>query len=450
LNGFGAKTGSYTFEELSLRTAAVDGKPALTSDGQLIPFTNDDYASRTEAAQKDWYAFLWSLEEKYWPGMYRFVREELKAKSLILGTQLFWSPFPIQQQLDVIDSHAYWQHPDFPNRQWDMSDWTVKNDSMSGAADGGTIPRLAMQRVAGKPYIVSEYNHAAPNTFNAETFPLICAYAALQDWDGIFAFAYSHRRDDWAKGFFPSFFDIDQHPVKMATLPGSIAMFVRGDVMRADTEAIISFTPDEALERARLHGPRIAADSLLPWQAAMRQRVGVRLGKSPLLPNSGLEGQISTSDTLQLSWDTIDKVVTVNTDRSKAVIGFAERRSYDLDGVKVEFGAMRQGFGVVQATVMEGESFRSAKRILITATADVANTDMKWTSPEKISVGRNWGRAPSLVEGVPATITFPMETPLKAWALDEQGQRRAEMPLEGGKLEIGPQHRTLWYEVGVE
>jgi hypothetical protein len=143
-------------------------------------------------------------------------------------------------------------------------------------------------------------------------------------------------------------------------------------------------------------------------------------------------------------------VVTVNTDRSKAVIGFAERRSYDLDGVKVEFGAMRQGFGVVQATVMEGESFRSAKRILITATADVANTDMKWTSPEKISVGRNWGRAPSLVEGVPATITFPMETPLKAWALDEQGQRRAEMPLEGGKLEIGPQHRTLWYEVGVE
>jgi hypothetical protein len=188
-NGFGAETGSYTFEEISLRTAAVDGKPPLAPDGHLIAFTKDDYARMTEAAQKDWYAFLWSLEEKYWPGMYRFIREELKAKSLILGTQLFWSPFPIQQQLDMIDSHAYWQHPDFPNRQWDMSDWTVKNDSMSGAADGGTIPRLAMQRVAGKPYIVSEYNHAAPNTFNAETFPLICAYAALQDWDGIFAFA---------------------------------------------------------------------------------------------------------------------------------------------------------------------------------------------------------------------------------------------------------------------
>jgi hypothetical protein len=118
--------------------------------------------------------------------------------------------------------------------------------------------------------------------------------------------------------------------------------------------------------------------------------------------------------------------------------------------VKVEFGALRQGFGVVQATVLEGESFTSAKRILITATADVANTDMKWTSPEKISVGRNWGRAPSLVEGVPATITIPGAARLRAWALDERGQRAAEVQLKNGVLEIGPQHRTLWYEAAVE
>jgi hypothetical protein len=201
----GGVAGTYEFANASFRLANIDGELPPGESGGYAALRRDDYHQLTDAAQRAWYSFLWSLEEKYWPGMYRFIRDELKSKSLIIGTQLFWSPFSIQQQMDVIDSHAYWQHPHFPRKQWDMNDWTVKNDSMSGAAKGGTIPQLAMQRVAGKPYIVSEYNHAAPNTFNAETFPLICAYAALQDWDGIFAFAYSHRRDDWDRKFFPSF-----------------------------------------------------------------------------------------------------------------------------------------------------------------------------------------------------------------------------------------------------
>ena len=49
--------------------------------------------------------------------------------------------------MDVIDSHAYWQHPHFPGRAWDMNDWTVKNLPMAGREDGGTLPGLALQRV---------------------------------------------------------------------------------------------------------------------------------------------------------------------------------------------------------------------------------------------------------------------------------------------------------------
>ena len=67
--------------------------------------------------------------------------------------------------------------------------WDVKNEPMAGAPDGGTLPGLAAQRVAGKPFLCTEYNHPAPNTYSAETFPLLCAFAALQDWDGVFAFS---------------------------------------------------------------------------------------------------------------------------------------------------------------------------------------------------------------------------------------------------------------------
>ena len=202
-------------------------------------FSREEYANRTLGSQRDWFQFLWSLEDKYWPGMYRFLKEDLKAKPLVLGTQMFWSPFPIQAKLDVIDSHAYWQHPSFPHAQWDMNDWSVKNTPMAGGRRlECTLPRLALQRVAGQPYLCTEYSHPAPNAFSAETFPLICGFAALQDLGRHLRLCvFASHANDWAKGFFPSFFDIDQHPLKMATLPGALATWLRGDVQPAPRRA---------------------------------------------------------------------------------------------------------------------------------------------------------------------------------------------------------------------
>jgi hypothetical protein len=62
----------------------------------------------------------------------------------------------------------------------------------------------------------------------------------------------------------------------------------------------------------------------VPWQAAFIHRTGVQLAaQSTAAPAIPGDARILKSDTQQLSWDTIDKVVTVNTARSKAVIGFA-------------------------------------------------------------------------------------------------------------------------------
>ena len=59
--------------------------------------------------------------------MMRFVKSDLKAHSLVLGSESGFSPWPVQAMLDVVDAHAYWQHPHFPHRQWDANDWIVKN-----------------------------------------------------------------------------------------------------------------------------------------------------------------------------------------------------------------------------------------------------------------------------------------------------------------------------------
>ena len=103
---------------------------------------------------------------------------------------------------------------------------------------------------------------------------------------------------------------------------------------------------------------------------------------------------------------------------------------------------------------MQGNDFKSARRILVTATGDTQNADLQWKNPEKSSVS-TWGKGPSVVEGIPATITLPLAgAKWKAWALDERGQCNAEVPLQktdsGTQLTLRADQKTLWWEVALE
>jgi hypothetical protein len=154
-------------------------------------------------------------------------------------------------------------------------------------------------------------------------------------------------------------------------------------------------------------------------------------------------------------------VVTVNTAKSKAVIGFGGGKRFDLGGVVIEPGDTKQkGFSAITVTVMEGglPPAATACRLLITATGEAQNTDWGWEDlgDNRVTVRDNWGKAPSLVEVVPARIVLPLPAlGVHAWALDERGQRKEPVAVSADQnghavLLIGPPHRTLWYEVVAE
>jgi hypothetical protein len=237
----------------------------------------------------------------------------------------------------------------------------------------------------------------------------------------------------------------------MATLAASVALFMRGDVSSAEQEHFAAIPEETAIEQARKTGPRLnASQSGVEREETFIRRVGVRLGReSVAAPKIAPASTKLESDTGELLWNSEDRVVTINTPRSKGILGFVERRSYELGDVKIEVGGTQQGWATVQLTVLDGSDFRTATRLLVTATGMSENTGMKWRDDSKSTVGREWGRAPSLVEGIAATLHLP-NTKLKAWALDERGQRRSEIPVREGVLEINPEHRTLWYELAAE
>jgi len=182
--------------------------------------------SETHARTRDRMRFLGETEKAYFDSMRTFVRKDLKCGALVTGTIVF-GPLGLwtQSDMDFIDGHAYWHHPHFPGRPWDMGNWTVNQTSMVDNLERSPLFGLAASRLAGKPFTVSEYNHPAPNDYQAECVPMITAFAAAQDWDGLWLFAYSHSADNWDRRHFSSFFDIHANPAKWGFVPAGTAIF---------------------------------------------------------------------------------------------------------------------------------------------------------------------------------------------------------------------------------
>jgi len=455
---FGAAGADASLADVSLRPGGIEGFPTAEKLGEIGVFQKKEIGSRAPAAQRDWYRFLFDTEARYWTGMRQFIRGELHAQSLVVGSAAGYSPWPIQAMLDVVDAHAYWQHPHFPHRPWDMNDWSIQNIPMAGAPDGGTLPSLALMRVADKPFIVTEYNHSAPNTYSSEAFLELCAVAALQDWDGVFAFDYSGRRDHWDERRIPNFFDIDQHPAKMATLPAAVALFLRGDITPPARRHVVEMTLEDAIESVRKGGFRSTASAYgIQREETFEHPVAMRIGsvENPLSPAAKSSRSPIYSDNGELEWDSVSHRMLVRTPRSAWIVGALHAgKTIDLGKASITPGATIQNWATLTATVMEGADFKTARRLLITATGYAENTDMHWKDAAKSSVSRDFGKAPSMVEGVPASITLPLAGKYRAWALDERGARKSEVPLKTGNgtltIELSPEQKTLWWEIAAE
>jgi hypothetical protein len=466
LSNLAGTTGNIWVAGPSLRQGGVIGlapeEDAAT--GTVAVLQRSYQGERTEQAQRDWLRFLWEVEQAYWEKMRRFVKDELGFRGVVIGTIVGCSTPNLMARFDAVDTHAYWQHPEFPRRPWDADDWIVANRTMVNEP-GGVLPGLALRRVADKPHCVTEYNHSAPNTYGSEGFLLLAAYAALQDWDAIYPFAYSHTTD-WNSRCISGFFDIAQHPTKMATLPAAAALFVRGDVRPAKEEVLVGLDPDREIDGLRtahawglVHAGTagIAATEVLIHRVALVTPASKLPMPAPRTPPTSRSSRY-VSDTGELTWDLRRKgrgVVVVDSPRSKAVLGHGGGECFELGGVVIEPGkTLQDGWCTVTVTAMEG-TIAGPGKLLLTATGLSENTGMLWKDDKKDSVGRNWGKAPSLVEGVPVHVTLPVGAwRVRAWALDERGQRRTELPVAAigeGKamVRVGRDNRALWYEVEV-
>ncbi len=453
----GDTAGRFVFAAPSFRTGTPPTDP---NSGPPDLLRRSSFAGNGIPLQQAWVRFLWSVEEAYWKEMRSFLKDDLRVGSLLVGTQVGFSPTPMQTLFDVVDVHAYWQHPLFPRNEWNLEHWAVGNLPMAGVGGGGTLGPMSLMRPEGKPYIVTEYSHPAPNRYGTESLPLLAAYAALQDWDAIFAFAYSHRKDKWGLDHVSNFFDIDRDPAKLVTLPAAVHLFCRGDLATPKERSVASLTQEQAFEFIRLGGPEITAERFGISQAEIfRNPVSLSLGGTATRLPAPPDGFHHPSANGELLWENNAEgtggLVLINTPKTRGLIGSigSGERHFEIGDLSFTPGKTRTQWACLLLTEQESHRTtflrRTVSRYLLTATASWENTAMGWKDEAQTTVGTDWGQGPVLVEGVYGHLNFPKARSVRVWVLDERGERRGEVPVDNRRFTISPEHRTLWYEVEV-
>jgi hypothetical protein len=424
-----------------------------------------DAPKRMPMVQRDYIQFLWDTELAYYKDMYHFIKEELGSKTFVAGSQVTLSPPSIQAELDLIDAHNYFSHPQTTtaNASNNYTTWYVNNTTMVNSDAGGALSQSARLRVDGKPFMLSEYNHPAPNTYGAEAFLLAGAYAAFQDWDGFTIFDWSSNQEFWASRI-TNYYNIKGHTVKQVTLPATAAMLLRGDVQSGPTvlKVPLSVSTQQSLlgERSTTTTSYNSWSRPIPTTLPLQQRVARTLDDA----STNLQIRSTTTkrwvtDTNELVWDLTVAgrgVVTVNTDRSKAVIGYGANRTFALGDVTIKPGNTRlDGWSTITLTLKDGDSFKEPASGLLVATAYNENQGMflETIVDARTTIRGSWGYGPVMVEGVSAE--FAMAVPadrVTVYALDSTGNRTVEVPVKADSagnatFSIGAEYKTLWYDL---
>lgn len=451
--------GTYEMGEISFQS----GMPETTlltgtlEEGTVPCLAMGDFAPG--CMKEDFAQFLTDVELRYWKGFYDYLRNDLKAKQLISGTQVgHYSPAAIMAELDYVDSHSYWCHPSPVAKEWRITNHSMVNSF-------SCMLGLANQRVLGKPYTCSEYNHPFPNFYGAEGQPMLRVMGALQGWDGVFEYTYNHEPD-----FEPTqntyFFSMIARTDVLAHIPACAAIYLRGDVREAKETVTAAF--DEEKYRQRLAG-NLATDYSISTagfdsRLAMIHKVGISLEdeKGSLPEDYQLEKtDVMVSDTGEVTWnrELPEKCYwTVDTPNTKLFSGFPEGRTIDLGNVQLKIGKTRMDWATISMTSQNATGFgeNGKANILLTATGYCENEGMQveQVNDSQITLS-DWGKGTILCEGIPATLTLSVaEERVKCFALDPHGERKADVPVTvtpDGKatIAIAPQYQTVWYEIEI-
>jgi hypothetical protein len=405
--------------------------------------------------------FIISTERKFFTGMYDYLKNELKVRSLIAANSdhnHYNSGYALLSStslLDVADGHVYWQHPSERVDQKTGTRYSViENTPMVNNPRNSTVVQLSRSAVEGKPYTISETNHPFPNEYACEGIPILGAYALLQDWDGIFYYTLEHVAPQLWNTNYSGSFGMGLDPVKMPEMAAIGLMYLRGDLKAAETCVYRGYTKNDIIE-----GIRETSDNrpyftqgfspLTPLIEQTRIRsFDSKTGEYPVIG----EESIIRAGTGEISWST-DKggFVEIAAPKTESLIGFIPESASLLKHLKVN---IENEFAAITLISIDDKPLASAEKLLLTATGKTGMTGMKWSDDRKRLIEP--GTKPTTIEVIKGELGITGLGNAKSIIiepLDGGGNplKSISKPVKNGtaKFDIG-NDVTVWYYLTVE
>jgi hypothetical protein len=388
---------------------AIAEEAGRNADGLIPRMASSEF---DEASKLRFYAeasFIMHMDRKFFTGMYHYLKSTLGLNAHVVGTRgnrhnSGYALLSSLTQTDVMDGHSYWQHPSHvEDPETGETRIRFDNTPMVNEPSQSTVAYLSRTAVKGKPYTVSESNNPFPNEYGVEGIPILAAYSQLQDWDGIYYHSLEGGDPSTWNHDIPNPFTIYHDPTKMATMAAAGLMFRRGDVAMADSVIYRDYSRTEIIEgiRKQLGEPPFNTPgfhSALPLVHRTRARGFYRQhGGYPdwEMPNPII------SETGQLTWKHGNEqgLVTVNTPKTQAMIGFVEDSGSELPHLDVD---IVNEFCSLILTSTESEPIAEADELLFTAATKMKLTNMEYTEDRQGLV--RWGKKPVQIQPVTGKI----------------------------------------------
>ena len=453
----GSSVGKISIADLRLRPGAPNSGEGSLGDGSL-PVV--EFGSAPQL--RDWRDFIAELDRGFADGMRSFLKDTLGVKALIIDTQVdYGGPIGLYREaaMDFVDAHAYWQHPDYPGKEWDFANWTIGNTPQLDALRTGNssvLAKLSAERVAGRPFSVSEYDQPAPSEYVSEMMPELVLVASLQDWDALYTFCQGEFGSSGGSKSISHVFDQTNHPGKFGFFPAAALIFRTGMIAPLNSSSVLSVPAK-------------------PWNAAGRIQQLWNLAPVPfatgiletrqsiaaaMLPE-GSKPQIETAKlpepenrTIKLSPLERNSILSAESPGCAMLIGSIGGQRAGTRSFGVEAGHFQGDFASFVLVALDGRPLESSERELLVMAGVFNNLGIKWNKARNSAArdqGGEWGTG--IVSGafIPATISVAASQPKIVYALDNCGRRAAQVDATwaAGKLTFSTAagHETIWYEL---
>lgn len=410
--------------------------------------------SLADARARDEARFYYDVEGRYIDALRGTLKDSLGVRVPVTFTNNWYGLASIasQARADYMDAHWYWQHPTFPDG-WSSTDYAIANTAMVKDAAGGTAAQFSWSRVAGKPFMGSEYNHPFPSQYLCEAPAFYFGYLGFLDADGALLHAYidytPHYKDTWND----QFFNVGTNPVLMTQLPLA-RLFRQGLVKPALAQTTVDVTESDWTNSAK----KFQDGWALPGSARAFLSTPMRWGSFSAAAGTATDfvdpGPRATSNTGELDWDRAGGILRIDNPWWQGAVGClaagAATSRMAVSGIRTTAG---RDFAAIHLVSGDSLPVGTTRRMLLLTSARVENQHQVWNSSYNALTRVFASGDTTVCEPVTGRVAIRVgrTDSVSVWTLDARGSRVAALPLgrSGDSVVVALPGTTLWYEVAL-